>query len=302
MAATVNLLHQSGNRRNPGPSWGCRAIAFWDKLLPHPIGRFILFLGSGISVLCMPRQRKHSKAYLRLVFNRPPTFIDCWWHFFAFSESLVKKLRAARGIYDRFELDPLNSEAFNELIQSKEPALLGAFHVGQSDLMGFFLSDLNYAINMIRLKVDNSDDMNWLGQRFKDTVSFIWVNDERNLLFALKQAIETGKSIAMKCDRIEFSSKVEFFHFLGAARKFPFTIYHLAIIFKVPVLFSIGLSTEAHITRIYNSTLFRPDAGSKADNLKKARAHFQSVLDQLQSLLKAHPFAWFNFEPLNPTR
>jgi predicted LPLAT superfamily acyltransferase len=141
-----------------------------------------------------------------------------------------------------------------------------------------------------------------LGARFSDWVTFIWVNEPENLLFALKDAIAAGGSVALNCDRLEFSSKNEAFEFLGARRLFPFTIYHLALIFRLPVVLCVGLPSRAGLSVVHSSPLFRPDAETdKAANLSLARAHFQDFLTRLEGFLRDDPLLWFNFTPLNPT-
>ena len=35
-------------------------------------------------------------------------------------------------------------------------------------------------------------------------------------------------------------------------------------------------------------------------NISAARLHFQAVLANLETMVRAHPFLWFNFLPLNP--
>jgi predicted LPLAT superfamily acyltransferase len=139
-----------------------------------------------------------------------------------------------------------------------------------------------------------------LGEKFSEWVRFIWVNEAENLLFALKDAISVGGSVALKCDRLDFSAKTEAFDFLGARRLFPFTIYHLALIFRRPVVLSVGIpSTPGHST-VHSSPLFVPDDAGKAENLRRAQAHFQAFLARIEEMLRADPYLWFNFTPLNP--
>jgi predicted LPLAT superfamily acyltransferase len=157
-------------------------------------------------------------------------------------------------------------------------------------------------VSIIRLRVGNSDDTRLLGRRFAGQVSFLWINDPASLLFDLKAAIEAGESLALKCDRLEFSAKVEPFHFLGARRLFPFTIYHLAIMFDRPVVFcaAVPIGREDGL-RVFASPVFTPDpAADRVANTWAARGHFQAVLAQLETLVRQHPFLWFNFLPLNP--
>ena len=130
----------------------------------------------------------------------------------------------------------------------------------------------------------------------------IFLKEPENLLFALKDAVASGGSLAMQCDRMEFTSKTESFQFLGARRAFPFTIYHLGLLFDRPVLFCVGLPSARHDSMVLHaSPAFRRDPRlSRAANLERAREHFQGVLSQLESLVRQHPSLWFNFLPLNP--
>ncbi|HWL17527.1 MAG TPA: hypothetical protein VNR00_18100, partial [Opitutus sp.] len=55
-------------------------------------------------------------------------------------------------------------------------------------------------------------------------------------------------------------------------------------------------------SRLYASPVFQPDPReTKSINLARARRHFQQVLDELEALLRAEPYQWFNFIPLSPT-
>jgi lauroyl/myristoyl acyltransferase len=199
-------------------------------------------------------------------------------------------------------LEAENAAEFETLVQSATPALFGTFHFGCSDLLGYLLGARGRKVSIIRLRVGNSDDTRLLGQRFGERVSFLWINDPANLLFDLKNAIEAGESLAMKCDRLEFSAKTEPFRFLGADRLFPFTIYHLAVLFNRPVVFCIAWpGAGPDDIRVLASPVFTPDpAAGREANLQAARVHFQDVLVRLETLLRQHPALWFNFLPLNP--
>jgi predicted LPLAT superfamily acyltransferase len=288
--------------RNPGPSWGFAFLSWAERWWPRWFFRPMLMAGTWAGLAFMPVQRAHSRAYLAIVLGRTPALRDVWRHFFAFANSLMLSLRAGRGAPVSCALAPENAEAFEALVGSGRPALFGTFHFGGSDLLGYLLSERGRRVSIIRLRVGNSDDTRLLGRRFAGQVSFLWINDPASLLFDLKAAIEAGESLALKCDRLEFSAKVEPFHFLGARRLFPFTIYHLAIMFDRPVVFcaAVPIGREDGL-RVFASPVFTPDpAADRVANTWAARGHFQAVLAQLETLVRQHPFLWFNFLPLNP--
>jgi len=288
-----------GHLRNPGPNWGFRFLLGTQRL-PRWLMRPPLMLGTWVAVAAMPVQRAHSRAFLTHLAGRRAGLIEVWRHFFSYLEFLLLRLRVAGGAPPVCAPDPATSGDFEALMASGEPALFGTFHFGHSDLLGFLLPARGRRVAMMRLRVGNSEDTEMFARRFGGAVSFIWVNEPDNLLFAMKAAIERGDSLAMQCDRFEFSAKTEAFEFLGARRRFPFTIYHLAILFQRPVIFCVGLP-EGEGTRVVASPLFRPDpAQSREANLARARGHFQAVLAQLESLVRQHPRLWFNFLPLNP--
>ena len=285
--------------RNPGPAWGFRFLLGVQRL-PRPILRPLMHIGTWVAVAAMPAQRRHSRAFLSRIAGRPVGWVAVWRHFFSYLEFLLLRLRVAAGATTSCVLDPEHAGDFETLMQSGEPALFGTFHFGHSDLLGFLLAGRGRRVAMVRLRVTNSDDTRMLEQQFGGAVSFIWVNEPEGLLFAMKAAIERGDSLAMQCDRL-FSSRTEPFEFLGARRIFPFTIYHLAVLFQRPVMFCMGVPEAPGGTRIHALPLFRPDpAAGRETNLARGREHFQDVLRRLETLVRQHPTLWFNFLPLNP--
>jgi predicted LPLAT superfamily acyltransferase len=289
-------------RRNPGPSWGAAFLLWAERWWPRWFFRPVLMAGTWVAVGGMPVQRAYSRAYLGLVTGRPVRLVEVWRHFLALTDSLVLSLRAGRGAAVRCALEGENKGAFETLVSSGRPALFGTFHFGDSDLLGYLLAGWGRRVTIIRLQVGNSAETRLLGERFSRQVSFLWINDPARLIFDLKAAIEAGDSLALKCDRVEFSTRTEPFDFLGARRLFPFTIYHLAVMFDRPVVFCTALPGVARdVLRVRSSPVFTPDpAAGREANLAAARQHFQAVLTELEELVRAHPCLWFNFLPMNP--
>ncbi|HEX3728220.1 MAG TPA: hypothetical protein VHV47_00315 [Opitutaceae bacterium] len=285
--------------RNPGPSWGLGFLRRADALLPRPLFDFLLGAGTAVAVAAMPAARRHSRDYLTAALGRPAGWSDLWRHFHAFARTMMVALRVSGGAPYRCVDAPGNGD-FHSLAASGRPALYGTFHLGESDLLGFALARFRQRVCMIRLRMESSPELEDLARRFGGGISFLWVNEPSELLFALKEAAQSGASIALKCDRLGHASRTEAFDFLGERRLFPFTIYHLAEIFHLPVMLSASVSAGPGEARVHCSPLFEPGGGGRAENLARARAHFQGFLGLVEGLLRRDPYLWFNFGPLNP--
>ncbi len=296
----VELTTRQRPDRNPGPPWGYRLLGLGDRILPTAIADPALYAGSALAVSVMPAQRAASAEYLRIVLDRTPARSDINRHFYAFSRSLMAKLRLARGIRPAvYYADRRASEPFDTLCRSPEPALFGTFHIGHSDLIGCMLSDFDRKIALVRHRLGNSIDTDFMSRAFSPSVRFLWINRAEDFLFDLKNAIEQNISVGLQCDRVEFGGRIESFQFLGKRRLFPFTIYHLATLFERPVVFAFAgpEDPEGNIP-VITSAVFRP--ADHKDPLAAARTHFQEVLSVLEDHLREHPYLWFNFTPLNP--
>ncbi|MFA5262814.1 MAG: hypothetical protein WC378_03245 [Opitutaceae bacterium] len=291
---------ETKNRRNPGPSWGYRFLRVTDKVAPEWLYKPLRAIGTAIAMAGMPAQRAHSRAYLEIMLGRRVGLLDIFRHFFAFEEALMLKLRIANGRDIPCRYAP-GSDDCREWMEHGGAVLLGSMHVGVSDMLGVQIGSMHQRqVFLVRQRVENSHDTEEIESRFGRFVKFIWVNDPGDVLFALKDAASTEYAIAMQCDRLEHSSRSEVFMFLGKNRRFPFTIYHLAILFCRPVLLSVGTSSAAGHSIVHSSPRFELIEGEdRAQALARAREHFQAFLRLVEEVLRQNPYVWFNFVPLN---
>jgi len=287
--------------RNPGPPGGYRLLRALDRLLPESVYRPLRALGTLVAMAGMPHQRRHSRAYLAVILGRAPTWRDVFRHFFAFEESLMTRLRVINGRPHR-TLYAAGAGDFRAWLEGDAPALLGTFHVGVTDLQGCQIAMYpQHTVHVVRLRVGNSHDTDALQRLYGERLRFVWINEPSDMLFALKDAAATNGSIAMQCDRPDYSARSEAFEFLGARRLFPFTIYHLAQIFQRPVLFAVGVPDGPDLAHLHATPRYDPRPGEpRAAALARAREHFQGFLRMVEGILREHPYLWFNFTPLNP--
>lgn len=290
--------------RNPGPEGGYRLLAWALKHLPAWFMQAAMYVGTTVAWATLPGQRAHSRQYLRLALGREPTARDIWRHFWAYTEYFIQRLRICLGKEPAIRFAPGDGDELRAWLAEGRQALYGTMHVGHSDLLGFLLSTLGGRVHMVRKQVGNSDDVGWLAKRYSGGVEFIWINDWSRLVLAMNDALRAGQSLAMQCDRPEYSSKLEAFDFFGQRLMFPFTIYHLAIMHGLPVGLSYAVADEQDPERIvvHIPPMFHPKEGyeHRQENFEAARAHLQGFLTRLEAQLRRTPCVWFNFTPMNP--
>lgn len=279
--------------------WSTAILRVASRFLPELVFEFLAGAGAWVAVAVLGEARRNSRRYLTAVLGRPPLLRDIWRHYQEFVRMHMLRLRVAGG-HPHFCRQGSGCEEFNTLMASGRPALLGSFHIGNSDLLGFFMGQFRRHVYMIRFRLGDPNFLTQLAAQCSAWVTFIWVNEKENLLFALKQAVDAGGTIAMKCDRVGYSSKLEAFHFLGARRSFPFTIYHMGMMFQRPVTFCVSVPSGPDESVVHGFPVFEPDGGSKESNLQRARVHFQQILMEIEALLRLNPYLWFNFARLNP--
>lgn len=289
--------------RNFGPDIGCDLIEWGDRLTPRPLENAVVYAVAIVGLVLARHNIRHSRDYLTTITGRPASIFRVWKHYQRMIVGLARKLRVARGITPPFILaDEPSAREFVRLAETGEQAFFGTFHVGDSDLLGCMLAEkFTRQLSMVRLRVGNSRDTERLTRRFGAAVNFLWVDQPEDILLGIKTAVDSGRSIALQCDRVDHVSKTGVFRFLGENRRFPVTIYHLAALFQKPVLFAFSLPGADGSCVIHTSSVFRPDPeATRAEVLRAGALHFQRVLDLLEAALRRDPYQWFNFIPLNP--
>ncbi len=289
--------------RNPGPEFGYAYIGWHLRNMPAWTTRWGSRAGTWIAYWTLPRQRACSREYLALALGRPPTRREVWRHIHAYTEYLLLRLAIADGREPHVRFAVGQGDELRAWVGAGKAALYGTMHLGHSDLIGFFLGHLGGRLHMVRKQVGNSADTERLARRYERSVSVIWINDWSRLVLAMNDALRAGCSLALQCDRPEYSSKLEAFEFFGARRMFPFTIYHLAIMHGLPVVFTFAVpdEVEADATVVHALPMFHPSPErTRAENFAAAHAHFQSFLAAVERQLRRTPFLWFNFTPMNP--
>ena len=200
-------------------------MRFWVRVLPDVALARIADIAAWIAYLRMPEERRYSREYLNEILGRPAKRSDVWRHMRNFTDYLMAKISVGSGTEAQFDWASEQDRENGRILHEDGPLLLGTFHMGASDLLGFHIHNTGRRVSMVRMRVGNSLDIEMLERQFGEFVHLLWVNDERDLIFSLKNALEESNTVAMQCDRIDGAKKGACFDFLGDKRFFRTTIY-----------------------------------------------------------------------------
>jgi lauroyl/myristoyl acyltransferase len=135
--------------------WTNALLRAADRVLHRVLFDFLAGIGVWVAVLALRKPRRSSRRYLAAILGRPPSLLEVWRHFMAFTAVHLLRLRVASG--RRHDCRPGSGcEAFAGLMASGRPALLGTFHIGSSDLLGFYLGRFRRHVHMVRFRLGRS--------------------------------------------------------------------------------------------------------------------------------------------------
>lgn len=275
-------------------------MCFAVRVLPAPVQDVLAWIGTHIAFSLMPQRRRWSRQYLETVLDRPVSAVDIWRHFHAFTQTLLAKVRSGLGQRVDVVCEGADRQTADVLFVGA-PLIVGTFHVGASDLLGFSICTTGRRVRMVRMQVDNSADLDRLIKVHGDAVGIIWVNNTHEMLLSLRDALESDATVAIQCDRSEGVENGESFRFLGADRLFRVSIYRLARLFNRRVIFCVAVPDGSYRRfRVLAHPGFDGSGLNNAEFRAAAHSHFQDALNWLESILREHPLQWFNFLPLNP--
>jgi len=262
---------------------------------------FYFYLSSG-------QARAASRAYLARVYDIPegrkllgrrPDWRSGIWHFYEFGQSVLDKIAAWVGDIKLDDIVFENSEAFDELANAGQGAVLIGSHLGNMevcralsrrhrDLKLHVLVHTKHSENFSRVIQEASPDAG---------VSLIQTTEVGpGTAMRLQEGIDKGDLVVLVGDRTPQSGvgRNGWAPFLGQDAPFPQGGYILASLFQCPVLliFCVKRGNRYNIT-----------CKKFADRIELPRRRreeaLQSYINKFAERLEFHtlraPFQWFNF-------
>ncbi len=293
------------NTKEVGAAWGIRLLVLIYKLL----GRTVLFIAIYPVVtyffLTNRSARDASREYLSTLHafapdvSIRPTPATTFRHFVSFARCIGYRIAAWTGQITLDDVTYTGREAFIELIDKGQGALLVTAHLGCLEVCRALARLRNIRLNVL-VHTTHAEQFNRVMRSVNpdQNVELIEISElDPSIAIRLRHKLAAGELIVITGDRVPPSgNRFGTADFLGRQARFPQGPFILAALLKCPVYTLICLSEGARF-HVYLEHM----CDSVQLNRNSREADLQSYVGQFAQRLERYclraPLQWFNFYP-----
>ena len=280
---------------------------FLVRALIFPIA-FFYFLVSKTARECSVEYQKQLREFTG---RKIPARISSYRQILSFAFCIVEKMEGWLGKikFDKIQYQNDDINDIISLLRSGKGALLITSHLGNMELLRS-LSDYNeqlvgrevpvYVFMDVKLNNNFSETLKSINPKF----SFHVINSEEigpDSMVNLMDAVENGALVVISGDRTSANErdKVIRVNFLGKEASFPYGVFLIPFLLKVPVYFMFGLRSKLSLfdskQNVYIEKChinFDCPRSEREHNIIMCCGEFVSKLEKFCIL---YPYQWYNF-------
>jgi predicted LPLAT superfamily acyltransferase len=287
-------LEEWATRRERGSILLIRLMVRLTLRFGRTASRVLLVPVCGYYLLCAPRARRASQAWLRRALGRPPGLIDVWRHFWCFAVCVLDRVLLLNDRLDQFDI---HRHGETELLSVREQhggAFLFGAHLGSFEVLracGRALGDTRLTLVMYQ---DNARKTNQVLDAINPGLAIEIVGLGRpGSMLAVQERLAAGHLVGVLADRSLASERQLSIPFLGLPARFPVGPFRLAALLKRPVVFMTGVYRGGRRYDIHFEVL---DNSITAGGTEAAiEASMRQYVARLEHYCRSAPYNWFNF-------
>lgn len=243
--------------------------------------------------------RKTSQAILQfyrqgLEMNRLQALGMLYRNYYRLGQTIIDKVAAMAGIATRFQSQSEGLEHLQALAGSGKGGILLSAHVGNWEIAGHFLQQLDIRINLVMFDGERQAIKEYLGSvTGPRAFHVIVIQPDNSHVYQIAAALARGELIGMHADRYLEGSKTLTLPFLGRPARFPEGPFLLAAKLRVPVSFVFALKSDDFSYRFSATPPIQP--GSQKET--SPEAVLQAYIAAVENKVRAYPDQWFNYFP-----
>lgn len=289
---------------------------FLVKILPEAVVNSIAVFVSFFYFLFARKPVKYAVEFQKqlktFTDGKIPEKISGYKSILSFSLSLIERLSSWTGknIKNKKIVKIEQSQSAENLINQKNGAIIFGSHLGNIDFMR--------SLALERKFTDNSKPVINIIMEKKSSKKFSSVINKINSDFymnaidpseispaticILQEKLAAGELLFAACDRTSAETKERTIsqNFLGRSAEFPYGVFLMASLFKVPVFYIYGLREKTFMFKSRNVLYVRQskinlECSTRKDRELVIKSLCKEYAENLELFCKIAPFQWYNF-------
>lgn len=287
-------LEEWATRRERGSILLIRLMVWLTLRFGRSASRVLLVPVCGYYLLCAPRARRASRAWLRRALGRPPGLTDVWRHFWCFAVCVLDRVLLLNDRLDEFDIHLHGDAALTSIREQHGGAFLFGAHLGSFEVVracGRALGDSRLTLVMYQ---DNARKTNQVLDAINPRLAIEIVGLGRpGSMLAVQERLAAGHLVGVLADRSLANERRLSIPFLGLPARFPIGPFRLAALLKRPIVFMTGVHRGGRRYDIYFEVLGNSDAAG--DTGAAIEAAMRQYVGRLEYYCRSAPYNWFNF-------
>lgn len=207
--------------------------------------------------------------------------------FLVFGRTLIDRVALGLGMHGKYTFQSKGREHIRASYEQGKGCLLISAHLGNWEIAGNLLEQLNLPINVVMLDAENEQLKNYLkSQNQKPTYQVIPIKNDMSHLLAIRIALQNGEIVCIHGDRFVPGARTMETAFFGKEAHFPQGPFQVAAKFKVPYHIVFALKDGKYGYK------FSSTPSEISDDPAKIVGDF---VKELEKRVVEHPEQWFNF-------
>lgn len=207
--------------------------------------------------------------------------------FLVFGRTLVDRVALGLGMHGNYSFRSTGREFMRESFEQGNGSILISAHLGNWEIAGNLLEQLDMPINVVMLDAENEQLKAYLQEQNQQaTYNVIPIKNDMSHLLAIRIALQRGEIVCIHGDRFVPGARTMEAEFFGKTAHFPQGPFQVAAKFKVPYHIVFALKDGKYGYKFSSTPL------QISNDPNKIVADF---VTELEKRVLEHPEQWFNF-------
>jgi predicted LPLAT superfamily acyltransferase len=253
----------------------------------------LIFIASYYFLTPRSSSRFIYQYFRKLGYGKLKCIISVYRNYFLLGQCLIDKISIMAGFDKRFSLmSEEEGNLLNMLHMGKGGVLLSA-HAGNWEIAGHYLDRLDTKVNIVIYDAESEAIKNYLNSiTGKRKANIIKISDDMTHVFQIMEALNKNELICMHADRMFSRNQRKIsVPFLNENACFPYNIFKMIVIFRVPVSFVYSFREPDFQYHLYatKGKIYEDKPEIAIDKISR------NYVSELESKIKQYPLQWFNY-------